>query len=208
MGSWKGALMHSGRSIFAVLMIFSIVNVVAYQVLLMSNQLTKLGLKRVERTQHTLRKSETIWVNVGWSIKLLQAPAESSRFVMDSEKVSLNMTSQPTRLAESNQFMRNSEKVSLNMTNQPPRVAESSQFMRESETIWVNVGPEMFVFSAYLDTRDISYSSKPRRVVALAMQNDKMKHALLYCHLTDSNGHAWCLKHHISKIAVKKTPKI
>ena len=98
-----------------------------------------------------------------------------------------------------------------NIPNQSTKLlkapAESSQFMRDSETVWVNVGPEMFVFSAYLDTRDNFYSSKPRRVVALAMQNDRMKHALLYCQLTDSNGHTWCLKHHISKIGVKKHPK-
>ena len=99
-----------------------------------------------------------------------------------------------------------------NMPNQSTKLlkapAESSQFMRDSETVWVNVGPEMFVFSAYLDTRDISYSCKPRRVVALAMQNDRMKHALLYCQLTDSNGHTWCLKDHISKIGVKNTQNI
>ena len=143
MGSWKGALIHSGRSIFAVLVMFSIVSVVAYQVLLMSSQSTKLSLKlpiRVERTQHILRKSETIWVNVGRSIKLLQAPAESSQFVRDqSEKVSLNMANQPPRVVESNQFMRDSEKVSLNMINQPPRVAESSQFMRDSEKVSLNM---------------------------------------------------------------------
>ena len=98
-----------------------------------------------------------------------------------------------------------------NIPNQSTKLlkapGESSQFMRDSETVWVNVGPEMFVFSAYLDTRDISYSSKPRRVVALAMQNNRMKHAFLYCQLTDSNGRAWCLKHHISKIGVKNHPK-
>ena len=97
--------------------------------------------------------------------------------------------------------MRESETVSLNMTNhkhlKSPRPAKSNQFMRESETVWVNVGPEMFVFSAYLDTRDNSYSSN--RVVVLVMQNDRMKHALLYCHLTDSNGRTWCLKDHIRK---------
>ena len=98
-----------------------------------------------------------------------------------------------------------------NMPNQSTKLlkapAESSQFMRDSETVWVNVGPEMFVISAYLDTRDISYSSTPRHVVALAIQNDRMKHALLYCQLTDSNGRALCLKHPISKIGLKNHPK-
>ena len=80
--------------------------------------------------------------------------------------------------------------------------------MRDSETVWVNVGPEMFVFSAYLDTRDISYSSKPRRVVALAMQNDRMKHALLYCQLTDSIWAYMVLKGSHQQNRSKKTPKI
>ena len=134
--------------------------------------------------------------------KLLKAPAESSQFMRDSETVSLNMTNQLPRLAESNQFMRDSEKVLPSMTNHEQLKSESNQFMRESETIWVNVSPEMFVFSAYMDTRDISYSSN--RVVALAMQNDRIQHALLYCHLTDSNGRTWCLKDHIRKKVINR----
>jgi len=233
MGSWKGVPIHSGRSIFAVLVMFSTVSVVAYQVFLMSNQSTKLSLTlpiHVERTQHILRKSETIWVNVGRSIKLLQAPAESSQFVRDqSEKVSLNMANQPPRVAESNQFMRDSETVSLNMINQPPRVAESNQFMRDSEkvslnmtnhkhlksprpaeknqfmresgTVWVNVGPKIFVFSAYLDTRE-SYYYRKHGVVALAVQNIQMSMLSLYCLLTDSNERSFCLKNAVRKVSI------
>ena len=161
------------------------------------NQSTKL-LKALAESSQFLRNSEKVSLNM-----TNQPPkvAESNEFLRDSEKVSLNMTNQPTRVAESNEFLRDYEKVLLNMTNhehlKSPQPAESNQFMRESETIWVNVSPEMFVFSAYLDTRNNSYSSN--RVVALAMQNDRMKHALLYCHLTDSNGRTWCLKNHIRK---------
>ena len=122
---------------------------------------------------------ETAWVN-----------AESNQFKRESETVWVN--------AESNQFKRESETVWVN--------AESNQFKRESETVWVKIGPEMFVFSAYLDTRENYYYSK-RGVVALAVQNDRMNHPFLYCHLTDSNGHAWCLKQHISKVVLNKKDK-
>ena len=187
---------HFCKLTFVALVTISIVIVIVCQrsaVLLLPNipnQSTKL-LKAPAESNQFMRDSEKVSLNM-----INQPPrvAESTQFMMYFEKVSLNMINQPPRIAESNQFMRDSEKISQNMTNQPtkhlksPWPAKSSQFMRESETVWVNVGPEMFVFSAYLDTRDISYSSKPRRVVALAMQNDRMKHALLYCHLTDSNG--------------------
>ena len=122
------------------------------------------------------RESETVWVN-----------AESNQFKRESETAWVN--------AESNQFKRESETAWVN--------AESNQFKRESETAWVNVGPEMFVFSAYLDTRK-NYYYRKRGVVALAVQNIQMRMLSLYCRLTDSNGHTWCLKHQISKIVLNK----
>ena len=127
--------------------------------------------------------------------------------VLLPSKISNQLTKLLT--TESSQLMRDSEKILPNMTNQPtkhlksPNSAESSQLMRESGTVWVNVGPEICVFSAYLDTRKHYYYRK-RAVVALAVQNDRMNHPFLYCHLTDSNGHTWCLKHHISKIVLNK----
>ena len=123
------------------------------------------------------RESETAWVN-----------AESNQFKRESETAWVN--------AESNQFKGESETAWVN--------AEGNQFKKESETAWVEVGPEMFVFSAYLDTRKNYYYSK-RGVVALAVQNDRMNHPpFVYCHLTDSNGRTWCLKHHISKVVLNR----
>ena len=110
-----------------------------------------------------------------------------------------NISNQLTELlkGEGSQLMGDSKHLKL------PRPAESNQFKRESETAWVKVGPDMFVFSAYLDIRKHYYYRK-RAVVALAVQNDRMNHPFLYCHLTDSNGRTWCLKHHISKILLNK----
>ena len=155
------------------------------------------------------RKSETAWVN-----------AESNQFKRESETAWVNAESNQFKgesetawvNAESNQFKRESETAWVNAeSNQFKREsktawvnAESNQFKRESETAWVEVGPEMFVFSAYLDTRKNYYYSK-HGVVALAVQNDRMNHPpFVYCHLTDSNGHTWCLKHHISKVVLNR----
>ena len=137
---------------------------------------------------------------------------ESSQFMGDAEKVLPNLTNHPTKhlkspiSAESSQLMRQTMTNKPNKHSKSPRPAESNQFRRESETAWVKVGSEMFVFSAYMDTRENYYYSK-RGVVALAVQNDRMNHPFLYCHLTDSNGHTWCLKRQIRKVVVNHCRK-
>ena len=96
--------------------------------------------------------------------------------------------------------------VTPNTPSTKPSHAESSQQVRDSETVWINVGPEMFVFSAYLDARENYYYGK-RGVVALAVQNiGVIDHPSLYCLLTDDSGHTICLEDPISKVLLNNKP--
>ena len=71
--------------------------------------------------------------------------------------------------------------------------------VKNSDPIWVNVGPGMFVFSAYLDVREHHFYSE-RGVVALAAQESELEQQTLYCLLSDDSGHTLCLEDPINKI--------
>ena len=190
-GSCKRLLILWGRFIFVALVMDIMI---ACQVLLTLNvsiQSTELlkSSNNVESTQFK-RESETAWVNAE-SNQLKTEPetdwvnAESNQFKREFETAWVN--------TESNRFKRESETAWVN--------AESNQFKEEPETAWVKVGPEMFVFSAYLDTRK-NYYYRKRGVVALAAQNIQIRNLSLYCLLTDSNGRTFCLKNAIRRVLV------
>ena len=117
----------------------------------------------------------------------------------------------PPRHAESEQLVTNSENVSPNLSNQPtkplkpPTSSDSSHaFVLDYEKVgWVNVGPEMWVYSAYLDTRANSAYFEKWGVVVIAVQKIQTNQPSLYCLLTDNKGHTLCLKHPIRRVLVK-----
>ena len=116
----------------------------------------------------------------------------------------------PPRHAESEQLVTNSENVSPNISNQPtkrlkpPTSSDSSHaFVLDYEKVgWVNVGPEMWVYSAYLDTRANSAYFEKWGVVVVAVQKIQTNQPSLYCLLTDNKGHTLCLKHPIRRVLV------
>ena len=118
----------------------------------------------------------------------------------------------PPRPAESEQLMTNSENVSPNTPNQPtkrlkpPTSSDSSHaFVLDYEkVVWVNVGPEMWVYSAYLDIRANSAYFEKWGVVVVAVQKIQTNQPSLYCLLTDNKGHTLCLKHPIRRVLVNK----
>ena len=114
----------------------------------------------------------------------------------------------PPRPAESEQLVTNSENVSPNTPNQPtkplkpPTSSDSSHAFDYEKVGWVNVGPEMWVYSAYLDTRADSAYFEKWGVVVVAVQKIQTNQPSLYCLLTDNKGHTLCLKHPIRRVLV------
>ena len=85
--------------------------------------------------------------------------------------------------------------------NKPPQL-QPKVFISEISDSWVNVGPGMFVFSAYLDVRKHLYYSK-RGVVALAVQSIDVHEPNLYCLLTDDSGNLVCAETPINTVLIK-----
>ena len=120
------------------------------------------------------------------------------------------MLIKPPRPADSKQLVTNSENVSPNISNQPtkplkpPTSSDSSHaFVLDYEkVVWVNVGPEMWVYSAYLDIRANSAYFEKWGVVVIAVQKIQTNQPSLYCLLTDNKGHTLCLKPPIRRVLV------
>ena len=85
--------------------------------------------------------------------------------------------------------------------NEPPQL-QPKVFISAIDDSWVNVGPGIFVFSAYLDVRKHFYYSK-RGVVALVLQSIDVHKPNLYCLLTDGSGNSVCAETPINTVLIK-----